>query len=363
MCCATFARLHKRPAKRLRESLRYAAAPVSALLALALWSSLGEVRASAAPAPIVVGGEPCPGASLEERVRPYVTADQQARAGLAVDGHLRRSDDGQWVLDLEIARGDDSSVRQLVAPHCETVLDAAAFVVAVAIDPSLASTPLSEPPVPEPATIPPPVPVDTQPRTSATSTTTPATAASTTADTPSSAPLPRKRNLYGIVRAGGGLDFGALPRAGAMLEGAAGVGGRWFRAEVTGLYRLQTTQHAAKDPLVGGRFSMWAFGGRGCGVPRVGRVEFPLCAGVEGGRMIAQGFGLPTRRTVRVPWGAATIGPGLAWKPHKNVALIAQVALGVPFVRARMSIENLGSIHRTGPVFGRLWFGFEGRFP
>lgn len=335
---------------------------MSPVLAFALWwSSLGDAVASAGP--ITVGGEPCPGASLEERVRPYVTADQQAQAGLAVDAHVRRSDDGQWVLDLEIARGDDSSVRQLVAPHCETVLDAAAFVVAVAIDPSLASTPLTEPPVPEPATIPPPVPVDTQPRTSAANATMPTTDASTTATAPSVTPPPRKRKLFGIVRAGGGLDVGALPRVGAMLEGAVGVGGRWFRAEATGLYRLQTTQRASKDPLVGGRFSMWAFGARGCGVPQVGRVEFPLCGGLEGGRMIAQGFGVPSPRTIRMPWGAATFGPGLAWKPHKNVALIAQVALGVPFVRARLSIDNLGSIHRTGPVFGRLWFGFEGRFP
>jgi hypothetical protein len=282
---------------------------------------------------------------------------------LVVDAHLRRSEDGQWLLDLEIDKGGESSLRQLVAPHCETVLDAAAFVVAIAIDPTLASTgtPPTEIEVPEPAAVSTPAAGETRPDVAATATTPGTTTTSSTqAATP---PPPRRRALHGIVRAGGGLDGGALPRVGAMLEGAVGVGGKWFRIEATGVYRLQTNQPAIADPTVGGRFSMWAFGGRGCGVPRWKQVEFPLCAGLEGGRLIAQGYGLPVNRTVRTPWGAATVGPGLAWKPHKNIALVVQSALGVPFVRTRLTIENLGTIHRTGAVFGRLWVGFEGRFP
>jgi len=336
---------------------------VSPLVVGALAWSLRGAASDVAPTTITAGGEPCDGPSLEARVRTYVSADRQAQASLVVDANLRRSADGQWLLDLEIDKGGESSLRQLVAPHCETVLDAAAFVVAVAIDPSLAGTGTSpaEPPVPEPAVIPAPASEATPPQVAATGTTTDATTSSTTsAATP---PPRRRRQLHGIVRAGGGLDGGALPRVGAMLEGAVGVGGKWFRLEATGLYRLQTTEPAIADPRVGGRFSMWAFGGRGCGVPRWKRVEFPLCAGLEGGRMIAQGFNLATNRTVRSPWGAATLGPGLAFKPHKNIALVLQAAIGFPFVRTRLTIENLGAIHRTGPVFGRLWVGFEGRFP
>src|SRR5262245_38316325 len=121
------------------------AASVSLLVGAIAGSVLGAALAGPPPT-ITTGGEPCEGASLEERVRSYVTYEQQAEAGLAVDAHLRRSNDGQWLLDLEIEEvGGSASLRQLVAPHCETVLDAAAFVVAVAIDPSLASGGAVEP--------------------------------------------------------------------------------------------------------------------------------------------------------------------------------------------------------------------------
>jgi hypothetical protein len=350
----TIARLRKRP----RALQRYAAAPVPLPFVGALVWSL-STAAFAAPT-FATDGEPCSGASLEARVGAIVVPERLAAAALEVHAHLRRGDDGQWLLDLEIDKDGDASLRQLVAPQCETVLDAAAFVVAVAIDPSLAGEGEGvlvepEPEVPTPS-------VQDPPATAAASSTTPP-AASTTSTPAAPPPPPRKRSLFGLARAGGGIDGGAMPRVGAMLEGAVGVGGKWFRLEATGLYRLQTMQRAVSDPTVGGRFTFWAFGARGCGVPRWNRVEFPLCAGLEGGRMVAQGFGLPTNRTVRSPWGAVTFGPGLAWKPHKNIALVVQAALGVPFVRTRLTIENLGTIHKTGPVFGRAWIGFEGRFP
>ena len=98
-------------------------------------------------------------------------------------------------------------------------------------------------------------------------------------------------------------------------------------------------------------------------MPRYQRVEFPICAALEGGRQTAQGYGLSPNATLRTPWGATTFGPGVAFKPHKNIAVVVQAALGVPFVRTRLTIENLGTVYRTGPVFGRLWLGFEGRFP
>ena len=324
------------------------------LVGAVAWSLRGDALAEP-PTTITTGGEPCEGASLEERVRTYVSYEQQEKAGLAVDAHLRRSSDGQWLLDLEIDKGGDASLRQLVAPHCETVLDAAAFVVAVAIDPSLASEGAVEPPVPEPT-----VPVPTTTQTAPVGPTAPQPPPITTSATP---PPPKRRKVHAIVRAGGGIDGGALPRVGAMFEGAIGVGGKWFRVEATGMYRLQTTEYTVADPTVGAGVAMWSFGARGCGVPRYKRVEFPLCAALEGGRQIAQGTGLNPNRTLRTPWGAATFGPGVAFKAHKNIAIVIMAALGVPFVRTSLTAENLGTIYRTGPVFGRLWLGFEGRFP
>lgn len=147
----TLARLRK------RRSSRYAPRRVVLALVCALWCSLGLAPT---PAGIEVAGEPCAGARLEDRVRQFVSAEQQTRAGVLVEAHLRRTDDGQWLLDLVIDRegAQDASARELVAPHCETVIDAAAFVIAVAVDPTLAAgatpreTPPPEPEIPPPTT-------------------------------------------------------------------------------------------------------------------------------------------------------------------------------------------------------------------
>ena len=173
-------------------------------------------------------------------------------------------------------------------------------------------------------------------------------------------PRPRVR---GLVRGSLGLDGGAAPRVGAAFEAAAGALGRGWRVEGTALYRLATTASSRMDPGVGGRILMWAFGGRGCGVPGRGRVEVPLCIGVEGGTVVGEGYGFPGARRSRQPWGAVTFAPQLAIVLNPNVAFVVQAALGVALVRPRFFIEQLETIHRVGPVLGRAFIGLEGRFP
>jgi hypothetical protein len=176
------------------------------------------------------------------------------------------------------------------------------------------------------------------------------------------APPPRPR-VRGVVRGSLGLDGGAAPRVGAAFEGAVGALGRGWRVEGTGLYRLATTASSSLDPGVGGRILMWALGGRGCGVPARGRIEIPLCVGVEGGSVVGEGYGFAGARRARQPWGGVTFSPQLVVVLNPNVALVVQAVLGVPFVRPRFFIEHLETVHRVGPVLGRAFIGLEGRFP
>jgi hypothetical protein len=161
----------------------------------------------------------------------------------------------------------------------------------------------------------------------------------------------------------GGIDGGGLPRVGAMFEASLGARKTWWRAEGYVLYRLQSSTFTSANPNIGGRFSMWAVGARGCGVPQRRNIEFPLCVGAEGGRVIAEGFGFPQKARTRVPWGAAVLSPGIAFRVRRNLAFVIQGTLGVPFVRTTFRVDGLAPVHTTGPVFGRGVIGFEGRFP
>lgn len=307
-----------------------------------------------------VHGAECPGAVLAERVRTQL-GDATVESIVDVDGTLRQRDDGQWELELAIVRGDDEpSVRSFVAPHCEIAIDAAALVVAIAIDPSRGGAPTTVPEAPEAGE---PEPATAE-RVAADRDAKPAEAnTERTSAPPPTVPRARKRKAHGLVRAGGGVDGGALPRAAAFFEIAAGARGRGWRVEATGVFRLQSDARAQRDRDVGGHFSLWAVGARACGVPAKRVFELPLCAAIEGGQLVAQGFGFAGARTTRRPWSAVTLGPGFAWVVRPNIALVVQAALGVPLVRSTIRVENLEVVHETGRVFGRGWIGFEGRFP
>lgn len=309
-----------------------------------------------------VRGVQCPGVEMSSRVRAQLGPDAALPEALEVDGALRQRDDGQWELELAIARDDgEPTVRSFVAPHCETAIEAGALVVALAIDPTRGASPSTDPEVP------PPPPADDAPdpapAPAATPSNAPAPSTTTAVEPTPVVPAKRKRNIRGLVRASGGVDGGALPRAAVMFEGAVGAFGRGWRAELTGAYRLQSSITARGDRSAGGHFSLWAIGLRACGVPARKRLEFPLCLAAEAGQTVAQGFGFEGARTARRPWGALAFVPGLAWAIRPNIALVVQAALGVPLVRTEAWIENLERVHVIGPVYGRGLIGLEGRFP
>ncbi len=277
---------------------------------------------------------------------------------LAFSSDVHRRADGQWQLELERNAEAPDARRTFVAPSCETVLDAAAFAVAIGINPTLAepTKPSAEIPEPiDPATASVTTPAPTLPSPRPKPTTDAARERSGEAQSP--------RTLTGFLRLAGGIDGGGLPRVGAMFEGAGGVRGKWWRAELGGMFRLQSKGVSAANVAIGGAFSMWAVGVRACGVPRVRTTEFPICAGAEGGRIRADGTGFAGARQARAPWAAVVLSPGVAIAIRPNIAFVIQAALGVPLVRTEFTVENLGRIHRTGPAFGRAVIGFEGRFP
>jgi hypothetical protein len=308
-------------------------------------------------------------------------------------------------LTLVLDGPDGSSSRTLHGRSCASVSDAAAFVTAVVVDPSVvdrarpigsaerpdtpaaddgadapsgADDPASEAIVPA-APLPPEG--STDPLAPAPSSASSPGASSTAAALPAgeptdarepvvAAPLPgatpraaRSTDPRGFVRVAGGLEALGMPGLGGQLQLATGLLGRAWRAELRGAYRLPTRAAAPEQPAAGGRIGLWTVGALGCGVLRPAVLEVPLCAGVEAGQAHGSGFGFPDARQARVSWAALVVAAAVAWAPRRWFALWLGAELGVPLFRGSFGIGGLGVVHRVGAVSPRAALGIELRFP
>ncbi|PCC73421.1 hypothetical protein SAMN02745121_02850 [Nannocystis exedens] len=340
------------------------------------------------------GPDDCPEDSFRATVDRYLGPRAGDGPPLSVRVRVREHAPGRWSLDLDAASAATTGTRHLEAESCETVLDAAAFVVAQAIaaagaeaeppattgeardralvpEPGAAEQPASSPPgdasAPltgagaspgtfEPAEAPPP----DDPRASDGPEPTP---------TGDIAPVgPRPPRLRAAIRVTGGISGVALPSLGGDFGLAVGLLGARWRAEVVGHGRLPARVRAPAEPSVGADLSLWAVGLRGCAVPRISRpapslrtVEFPLCAGAELGQAIGRSVGLTPRGRASVVWAALTAAPGVLWVPRPWLAVGVQVELAVALLRHDFVIRGLPPLHSLGPVEVRGVVGIEFR--
>lgn len=289
-----------------------------------------------------------------------------------------------WSIETSFDAGPErAGQRAFQASSCRTVTQAAALAIAIAVDPGVldrwvpmtdavpasAESGVPEPRVPEASAVEPPGSSESLPGSPEPSPGSPEpspelgpieAAAPTSAPRDGARPKPRWRGLVGTA---GSVDGGAMPGPGLGVAAVAGVLRRGFRGEVLAGYRFATRQTSPDDPRVGGSFTRWWVGVRGCGVPRLGAVELPLCAGLDGGRTIGRGTGLRNWRRSTQPWWAALVEAGVVWPVRPWLALSARAALAVPLLRQEFTIDGLGLLHRVGPVEGRGALGVELRWP
>lgn len=359
----------------------------SAILLLA--ASAHAAQGPTAPAPVELRWDApasCPAAAFHAPLQRYLGARTATAAPLAVHIRLHEQPRGGWRLHLDIA---GASARRLTAASCETVTDAAAFVVAQALadataltppslppetspDPSLIPTPpdptLAEapPPLPEPATVVPtsPEPTITQPTTPQPTTPQPTTTEPPPDPTPPPTP-PTIPALRAALRLGGGLSGGALPSVGGELGLLLGLLGPRWRVDLLARGVLPTrTPAAASAPNVRARLGLWTLGARACFVPRRRDLEFPLCAGAEFGQVLARSEGLAENGRAALVWAAVTASPGLAWTPRRFLALVIAPQLTVPLVRHDLVIRGLPAPFASlGPIQAGLTLALELRLP
>lgn len=343
----------------------------SGLLGLGLGVS-APASARAATLPTIEWDAPagCPDAEV---LRAEISRHLDPAAAAAATGSIRvqaRPDGAGWHVAVAIATDGRTQERTLAVASCDAAVRAAAFVIAIAVDPARREPEDVVPAPPDPPT-PPPAKPGPEPQPEAASDGGPAPALAEAEALPADAPLtpgsqaPRRRAVRGLVYVGPGVQAGMLPVQAGL---AVGAGLAWPRARLTlGYTRWFTTEvwRPGERPY-GAELAVHAGQLRGGPVLRAGPLELPLQAGLELGALQAAGVGGEPNYAATVLWGAATVGAGLMWAPRASrgffaVGLLAEAAFALR--RPQFVFEGDREILRVGPAAFRGFLQVEARFP
>jgi hypothetical protein len=292
----------------------------------------------------------------------------------------------RYRLDLELEVAGRRDARVLHARTCTALVDGVALVVALAVDGDPGTPPATAPDlgVPQGGALEPSDPEALAEPAE------PATAASEAvpapvvpealapepealppepalpepaADAPPAAspPAPRsRRRPGGFLRLHGLGEVGALPGPSGGVGLAGGLLWRWFRLELHAGY---LAPRVFDHPDLRARVSLFTFGALGCARLGRGRLEVPLCLGLEAG-------GLPavadSGRAVVGRWLAAGGGLGAAVRVHPRVALWAFLHGLAAFQRGTLALRepdgDLRVLYDPGIGSARLALGVEVKF-
>jgi hypothetical protein len=172
----------------------------------------------------------------------------------------------------------------------------------------------------------------------------------------------RDRQLRGLLTASAGLGLAVFPNPAPGVEAGVGIdrgalhvelgAGGWF----AGRFR-------SSEADVGGDLQAWQASVRPCGVPRWRRIELRACGSVGAGQVRARGVGVVDPEVVRQPWVWIAGDLGLAVVLHPRAALFLDVGAAANLLRPRFWTESPASEYQMPIVSGRGRFGIEVRFP
>lgn len=256
------------------------------------------------------------------------------------------ANDGLFVATITI----DGAPRELSAERCDTVAEAAAYVVAAWIDPSVEPPASDEPAAPTEAIAPTEGPV--APRVEP--------VPAVTGPTTTRAARPR---LRAAIRVGAMLGVGALPRVGPGLGGGVALMLGRVRVALDVAHLFARPARRSDRPDVGGDIRLTSAAARICPLVVLRPVEVPLCAGVELGSMHGRGVGIDAAERRRLLWAALTAGVGLIWMPSRWVGPWIDATLLVPVSRPIFDAVNVGRIHQPAAAAFTGMLGVEARFP
>jgi hypothetical protein len=241
---------------------------------------------------------------------------------LEIVGRVRAEEARGFVVKLRVHASRRSQERELAHRDCSELTEAAALIVALAIDPQV----IVEKPIPKPALQPATEAAATPPsRETAVVRAEPAAAIPREAAPPASASpraapsLAQPATLRYSLSALGLFGTSVLPDVGAGTGIHATLGPRRFRMAAEADYWLSRFHAIEGSAGAGVELGTWSVALRGCGIPVTGDVTLSLCVGPIVGDMYGTGSNLSNARTVHDHWSAISAEASVALSSRAGV--------------------------------------------
>lgn len=178
---------------------------------------------------------------------------------------------------------------------------------------------------------------------------------------PPAKPVARRARPRGALRLAGGMLAGVLPSIGTVLRVTPAL--LWPRARLELEVSYGPRRRIRFEDPAQAKVSFAAGAVRGCGVPRVGNVEFPLCGGIELGAALGRTEAFEQNASGRTLFAAILLAPAVIYVPHPRVGVGLLVEGAGHLVRPGFYTDDHGFIYQASPVSVRVLAGVEARFP
>jgi hypothetical protein len=270
----------------------------------------------------------CPnGASIERQVREILVGSQLGAAGLSAQGTVTRTSADRWRVDLTLRSAGWEARRTLGGSTCEAVSQAAALVIALAVNLEARAPLAAKPaqPIVETRAIP--------------------------------APALGPSASFGMA-----FDFGSLPRGTVGLEGAFGWQIPHARFELGASYFLPRQGTVLGRADVGANFHFASGNLRACYELTTTSLALGPC--LDAGVTWTSGSGFGPIATDAVSSFGLTAGGDVAarWLASKHLAPYVRLGGLVPIGRPEFAVQGLGSVYRATPGVLRGGVGIEVHF-
>lgn len=170
----------------------------------------------------------------------------------------------------------------------------------------------------------------------------------------------QRTHVRPVLAASVGLDIGTLANVAPFAQLAGGV--EWGRIAALGFAAATGRVLGELDgTAAGAQMSLLMAGALGCVWVSLANPRLAVCAGLEVGRLAANGVGSVDRRSGGAFWSASLARAALDYDISDSTALSVGATAVVPFRNLRV-IARPDEVHRTSSVAVRPWIGLTLRF-
>lgn len=311
----------------------------------------------------------CPAqAQVQETLQRRWNADPGFDPSARVEVQLRVEAAGAGLAaNLHVAAPSGVAQRRLTATKCETIVEAAALIVAMTagamVEPAPASGADLPPPPPSEETAPAPPTAPPQASESPTDPSGATDSRSSARTEPSAKKEAPQRPLGGQVQASGGLGVGGITTVAGSVGGGAGLTlGRW-QLDAVGRFWFVQRLPVPDQEQFGARVRLWTLGPRVGPVLRWSNFESPLQLGLDAGLAHAEGYGVATPRSSARPWLSVGLFPAILWRATSRLSLGIAAELSAVLLRPRFTIADVGRLPSANGARGGLSARIQVRFP